>query len=344
MRIPIFLALSLLLALPASARLYKWVDEQGNIHYSDKLPPSAVRNPHAKLDNRGLVIEKKDRAKTPEEIARDEELKRLREEQKRQLEEQKARDKVLLNTFRSEDDIILARDGKLATYDAQIRIAYTNIERLKAWLETQKRKAAALERKGQKVPTKLLKEIENSRQQIKANYESILRQERDKELIRRKYAEDLARFRELKALKTANLEERREKKDRDYNTIVETVVVCNHDVDCNAVWERAKAYARQHATTRTYVDTHKMFMTQPPREKSDLSITVSRLHPEADKPEIIFLDVSCKKEVITETWCETEEAQRIRAGFRQAVLGGQRQVAGTPQAGGPKSPPSSNSH
>lgn len=320
MRPVFFILLLLLAAQPTSARLYKWVDEAGNVHYSDKLPPAAVKIPHAKLDSRGLVIEKTGRAKTPEEIAREEELRRLREEQQRQLAEQKARDKVLLNTFRSEDDIILARDGKLATYDAQIRIAYTNIERLKAWLETQKKRAAALERKGRKIPDKLLKEIENTRHQIKANYESILRQERDKEFIRKKYAADLARFRELKELKTAGQEDGKDTHRKRYDAIVETVIVCDGKVDCDKAWEKAKKYARKHATTRTYVDTRKMFMTQPPKEKEDLSITVSRLRPEPDKPEIIFMDVACKKQVASDTWCETEAARAIRNDFRTSVL------------------------
>jgi len=321
MRFGFFVLILLLITLPASARLYKWVDEEGNVHYSDKLPPSAVKKPHAKLDSRGLVIEETGRAKTPEEIAREEELRRLREEQQRQLEEQKARDKVLLNTFRSEDDILLARDGKLATYDAQIRIAYTNIERLKAWLETQKKKAAALERKGHKIPAKLLQEIENTRHQIKANYESILRQEKDKEFIRRKYAADLARFRELKELKTTREEDTKDTGRKRYDAIVETVIVCDDTVNCDKAWEKAKKYARKHATTRTYVDTRKMFMTQPPKEKTGLSITVSRLRPEPDKPEIIFMDVACKKQVASDTWCETEAAKKIRNGFRKEVLG-----------------------
>jgi hypothetical protein len=319
----LLLLLMTMLVLPAQGRLYRWVDENGNVHYSDRLPPQAVKNPHATLDERGLVLEKEGRAKTPEEIAKEEELKRLREEQKRQLEEQKARDKVLLNTFRSEDDIILARDGKLATYDAQIRIAYTNIERLKAWLETQKKKAAALERKGRKVPQKLLREIENTRNQIKANYESILRQEKDKDLLRRKYAADLKRFRELKALKSANREEEDARHAGKRDNIVETVIVCDQSVDCDSAWDKARAYARQHATTRIYVDTRRMFMTQPPRKKDDISITVSRLRPLQDRPEIIFLDVSCKKTVANATWCETDQAKKIRLGFRAAVLGGQ---------------------
>ena len=319
MRAIFFVIAFTLLLEPVGARLYKWVDANGTVHYSDSLPPEAVIKPHEKLDKRGLVIERTGRAKTPEEIAREQELKRLREKQQRLLEEQKAKDKVLLNTFRTEDDIILARDGKLATYDAQIRIAYANIERLKAWLETQKKKAAAQERKGKQVPAKLLAEIKNTRQQIKANYESILRQERDKEFIRKKYAADLARFRELKALKRSSQEEEQDTSRARSDAIVETVIVCDDKIDCEATWKQAKAYARKYATTRTYVDTNKMFMTQPPKKKEDLSITVSRLRPEANKPEIIFLDVACVKQVASETWCETEAAKRIRTEFRQAV-------------------------
>ncbi len=320
MRIFFLLLLSLSLTQPVWARLYRWVDEQGHVHYSDKLPPSAVKNPHATLDERGLVVEKTGRAKTPEEIAREKARERLRQQQQKQLEAQKAKDRVLLNTFHSEDDIILARDGKLATYDAQIRIAYTNIERLKAWLETQTKKAADLERKGRKVPTKLLREIENTRQQIKDNYESILRQEKDKQFIRKKYAADLERFRELKALRRATRKKDSNDSASKYDTIVETVIVCDQKVDCDKVWKKSTAYARHHATTPTYVNTRQMFMTQPPRNKEDLSITVSRLRPEKEKPEIIFLDVTCKKEAFDKTWCETEKAQQIRANFRQAVL------------------------
>ncbi len=33
-----------LLALPAAADLYKWTDENGELHYSDQPPPSTVKN------------------------------------------------------------------------------------------------------------------------------------------------------------------------------------------------------------------------------------------------------------------------------------------------------------
>ena len=39
------LALAALVALPAFAQLYKWTDDKGVIHYSDKAPPKGVAKP-----------------------------------------------------------------------------------------------------------------------------------------------------------------------------------------------------------------------------------------------------------------------------------------------------------
>lgn len=323
MRIYFFLVLLIVVvSQPASAKLYKWVDEQGNVQYSDKLPPAVVKKPHEKLDRRGLIIDKTGRAKTPEEIAEEERVRKLQEETQRQIAMQKAKDRVLLNTYRSEDDIILARDGKLATIDSQIRITYTNITRLKDRLSGYKQRAAKRERQGKGIPVQLQTGIGNTRREINDSYASILRQEKDKDTIRNKYAQDLQRFRNLSKLKADNqaeiLAENERVKD---DAIVKTVLRCRDSAHCDQLWEKAKAYARKHATTRVYVDSERIFITQPPRKNDDLSITASRLRPRKDKEELIFLDIQCKKEIATDTWCKRPEAIEIRENFRPTVLG-----------------------
>jgi len=322
MRFHIFLVLLLAVSQPVSAKLFKWVDDQGNVQYSDKLPPSAVKKPYEKLDKHGLVIDRKGRAKTPEEIAEEERIKKLREETQRQIAEQQAKDRILLNTYRSEDDIILARDGKLATIDSQIRITYTNIDRLKERLSSHKKRAADLERRGKKIPAQLQMSIDNTRGEIKDSYASILRQEKDKNSIREKYEEDLARFRKLAKLKADNRSQSLAEQQRYKNdAIVKTVVLCKDAEHCSQLWEKAKTYARKHATTAVYVDSDRLFITLPPRKDGDLSITVSRLRPNEEQPELIFLDIQCKKQVLTDTWCKSPEAAKIRDNFRSAILG-----------------------
>ncbi len=42
-RLSVAIALALCLALPASAQMYKWVDSNGKVQYSDKPPPSNIK-------------------------------------------------------------------------------------------------------------------------------------------------------------------------------------------------------------------------------------------------------------------------------------------------------------
>jgi len=51
-----------------AGKLFKWVDEKGNVRYSDRLPPTQVRRAHEILNAQGIVISKTDAAKTEEEL------------------------------------------------------------------------------------------------------------------------------------------------------------------------------------------------------------------------------------------------------------------------------------
>ena len=42
-RLSLAIGLALFLALPATAQTYKWVDANGEVHYSDKPPPSDIK-------------------------------------------------------------------------------------------------------------------------------------------------------------------------------------------------------------------------------------------------------------------------------------------------------------
>ena len=57
--LPILLAVA---ALPAQAKLYKWVDAQGNVHYTDTLPPASASQGNAELSKGGRVVKKTESA------------------------------------------------------------------------------------------------------------------------------------------------------------------------------------------------------------------------------------------------------------------------------------------
>jgi hypothetical protein len=49
--------------------LYKWIDENGEVRYSDRMPANQVKREHQTLNSQGVVITTKSAAKTEEEIA-----------------------------------------------------------------------------------------------------------------------------------------------------------------------------------------------------------------------------------------------------------------------------------
>ena len=317
--ITICLSIALSLAIPLTAvggKLYRWTDNEGHVHYTDKVPPEFIRKERTRLDARGIEVERIDAAKTKEEIARDNELMRLRAEKQRLIDEQNASDRVLLNTYRSEDDIKMARDGKLASIDSHIQIARVSIKRIKQKLEEMQKGAADLERQGKGIPKSYLDEIQSTRQQIKQTYAHIINKERNKEHLWNKHQDFLERFRKLK-----NLEPQKpgltpaEKAD----SLLETVVVCADEATCNASWERAESYVRRHASTKLQMLSQTIIMTASPIKDNEYSLTVARIRKKDGQGAEIFLDLQCKSTPRGKDACKSEKINKIRDGFSIAI-------------------------
>jgi len=302
----------------AEAKMYRWVDENGEVHYSDKVPPQAMQGEHTRLNERGMTVEREAPVQTPEERARDEELERLRGEQQRLAGEQKAKDAALLRTFRSEDDIILTRDGKLAAVDAQIQLAQSNIKRLKRQLAELQENAANMEKQGRKISPRQQQDIETTQRQIEETYAAILRRERDKAQITQSYQSDLKRFRELSNLSadTATPEPR----DRPA-VFLDTLVTCDGPAQCDRAWQKARDYVKKHADTMVQMDSDRILMTAPARRNAELSLTVSRVPQGEGTSERIFLDVQCRDTALGQEFCESEPVAKIRAGFKPLLDG-----------------------
>lgn len=195
----------MLLAPAAEAgKIYRWVDAEGNVHLSDRVPTEHARSARSELSETGREVERVQAAKTAEEIAREQELEKLRAEQQRLIEIQHAKDQVLLRTFRTEDDLLMARNGKLAAIDSNIQVIRSNIRRMKNRLAEMQQNAASMERQGQRLSDNLLKDIENTRAQLRDSYTTIIQKEQEKETIRNSASKDLARFRSLKNLREEN--------------------------------------------------------------------------------------------------------------------------------------------
>ncbi len=326
--IAILIAITFLPTAAQAAKLYKWVDDEGHTHYSDKVPPTDVKRARARLDEHGVTVDRVDAAKTPEQLRLEEEETRLRKEQERLAKKQHQEDRVLLRTFRSEDDIMMARDGQIQSVDTYIRVTQSNIKRLKRTLAEMQKNAAELELSGQTISSRYLSDIETKRQALKDSYSSIIERENEKNRIRQSFARDLSRFRELKQLAQTN--DPLQEASQSYTDALLNVYNCGNDRDCEQPWQRAKAYLKQHSSTPVKMDGENIIMTGSPVENDDISITVSRIYDRKTNQTLIFMDLQCKDTSQGHALCTRgEKVLRIKENF-QAALGGESTTPASP--------------
>lgn len=188
-------------------KLYRWVDSQGNVTYGDKIPPEYAQQGNKELSSQGVVVKTTPPPKTPEQRAEEQRLAQLKAEQDRIAKEKSAHDRMLLNTFSSEDDLIMTRNGKLAAIDAMINATTSRNESLKKSLVTLRASAAERERNGQTIPIKLRDDIASMRSQIQNNISYIASKQQEQEQLRTQFEADLERFRELKTAQAKAMEQ-----------------------------------------------------------------------------------------------------------------------------------------
>jgi hypothetical protein len=200
-----------LLCLPAvsvqAGKLYKWVDDNGQVRYGDRIPPQYAKKSNKTLNSQGVVVDQKAAAKTREQVAEEERLKKVKAEEERIQREKAYQDRILLDTFTNEDEMIMTRNGKIDAIEAVIRVTHGRSEKLKQRLSELRSRAANLERSGSPIPKQLNAQITEARHQIIENNEYIENRKTEQQRIREKFEADIKRFRELKmaeAAKTGN--------------------------------------------------------------------------------------------------------------------------------------------
>lgn len=180
-------------------KLYKWVDENGKVHYSDKVPPDQNKLAREELNNQGIVTEKVDRDLTPEEKKeRAAELKAARDlaEEKR-LEEiriEKERNAVL-KMYTSEDQIMRLKGERLDSLHRNIEMAEDNLVIQQKNHDELLKRAADRERNGQSVSKAFMDQMDKLKGQIEYQKQFIIDKKAEVETTTVKYDNELAKFR-----------------------------------------------------------------------------------------------------------------------------------------------------
>lgn len=114
--LPLFVCCSL-----AEAGLYRWVDDNGKVHYSDSVPPSKSQRGHAELDENGNQVDKVEAAKSKETVEEETWVAGLEKQLEAKQLQQSRKDSMLLNSFATLGQFDALRDEKLTVLSDELK-------------------------------------------------------------------------------------------------------------------------------------------------------------------------------------------------------------------------------
>ena len=198
--LPFFL-LFLTCSLSVQAKMYKWVDEQGSVHFGDKVPNQYLTKEHAELNEQGAVVETHEEVvvETEEQKKDRLQLERIEREKKQQALEQAKQDRVLLDTYTTERDLTAALNARLDAVDSQLQLSESIVADARRKLEATEKQITALKASGKEVPKNISDKMHSEEKQLKTHLEVAAEHEKRKQEINEQFGGYIKRFRELKA-------------------------------------------------------------------------------------------------------------------------------------------------
>ncbi len=184
----------------AHAATYKWVDEKGVIHYTDKMPPEEMNKGRIELNKQGVPVKATEPAPTPEQRRAMALAEQRQKEIAKQQDDQARRDRALLSSYTSESEIDLARNRSLRTIESVVESSKAYSEQLakrKAGIEAKKKTDYA----GKPLPTPLERELESINAELARQDELITQKQKEVVAVNARYDADKKRWRELIAAK-----------------------------------------------------------------------------------------------------------------------------------------------
>jgi hypothetical protein len=176
--------------------LYKWVDSQGVTHYGDRIPPEYASQEQHIFNSRGIEVGHQDAQKTAEQLAAE-------DQKKLEAAQRQLRDKNLLSTFASVQEIERLRDQRLTLLADQVKVTSLFLENLdvrmkKLRADSLRFRPYSADPKAPPMPDQLAEDLVRTGTDMHTQ-EQNLRQKRGEEAAMSiQFESDIDRFKELK--------------------------------------------------------------------------------------------------------------------------------------------------
>ena len=169
-------------------RMYKCVDTDGRVYYSDTMNPACAKG--TEMNRQGVPVTKKETPKPAQSV-------KTNVPTKSEMELER-RDKALMASYTSEQEIDAARDRSLAIPIQGMKNVEAKMEKTNRQLSEFKKQADELASQQKQLPARLLEDVSASQKELAALEAELTQRKAQADAIRLKYEADKKRFRELK--------------------------------------------------------------------------------------------------------------------------------------------------
>jgi hypothetical protein len=213
--LPVLLALLALAAAAAAAApsaptshdskrpiAYRWVDENGVVHYGDNVPPQYANKDRALINGQGVEVGHLDGERSAAELAA---------EQRARAAElaQKQHDHFLMSTYTSVKDIEALRDERLDQLNGQRVAAEQYLESLRSRLASLQTRALGFAPYtstpgARRMPDDLAENLVRTVNELRVQTNAYAAKNAEEAQLRSQFQADIERYRELHSVHTPN--------------------------------------------------------------------------------------------------------------------------------------------
>jgi hypothetical protein len=174
---------------------YRWTDEQGVVHYGDRIPPQYAQKERAVLNSQGVEVRKLDAQKSPEEAAADARTQQV-------VLRQKQHDAFLVTNYTSVKDIEALRDVRLDQLQAQKTAAEQYVENLHSRLAALQTRAKVFRPysprpDARRMPDELAENLVHALNELRTQSNVVTAKNEEVSAMKAQFQADIDRYREL---------------------------------------------------------------------------------------------------------------------------------------------------
>jgi uncharacterized protein DUF4124 len=183
---------------PAGRPVYKWVDEHGITHYGDRIPPEYAAQEQHVMNAQGIEINHLEAQKTPDQLAAE-------DQKKFEAQQSQNRDKNLMSTYASVQEIERLRDQRMTLVSDQIKVTSQFLEVLNGKLKKLRSnsmlyKPYSADPKAPAMPDQIAEDLVRVDNDIRTQEQNLLEKRSEETTMKQQFESDIDRFKELKGI------------------------------------------------------------------------------------------------------------------------------------------------